>query len=162
MISNPQETAQHPGRDGSSAEPVGPVPEGFRQELVHLYEELDREIERLGVRCQLSGRCCRFDEWGHMLFVSWVEAKLLAAEPPSSARLTSGRCPYQVGNLCTAHARRPLGCRVFFCDPTYQEVMAELAERYHDRLKRLYLKYGLPWRYGPLHTMLAPWIDHGR
>ncbi len=132
------------------------VMDRFYADLFRLYAELDRELQALGVRCALSGRCCRFDEWGHRLYLTWPEARLLAQEPPPQKELHPGRCPYQVDNLCTAHARRPLGCRVYFCDPAYKPVMNDLAERYHQRLKQLFVRYGLPWRYGPLHAMLAP------
>ncbi len=53
-------------------------------ELRGLYEQLDSEVARLGPVCQLSGRCCRFREYGHTLFVSSLEVQF-SAQPRSRA-----------------------------------------------------------------------------
>jgi len=137
-----------------SSNRLQPLPEPFLQGLWRLYEAIDAELAQAGVRCELSGRCCRFSEYGHQLFVSMVEAWWLAQQPPPPGPITAERCPYQVGRRCTAHGRRPLGCRVFFCDPAYQARMQELAERYTKQLKELHIAHEVPWRYGPLHVML--------
>ena len=63
-------------------------------------------------------------------------------------------CPFQKGNLCTAREPRPLGCRVYYCDPAYQGRAAEITEEYLARLKRLADEYGLAWRYAPLQQFL--------
>ena len=59
-----------------------------------VYEELDREVARRGPVCQLSGRCCRFEEYGHTLFVSTAEVQLPARRGPATTRSArSGRRP---------------------------------------------------------------------
>ena len=64
-------------------------------------------------------------------------------------------CPWQDGRgLCTAREARPLGCRVFFCDPVYQEPGQEIAERAIRSLKRMVESLDLPWNYAPLHQHL--------
>jgi hypothetical protein len=132
-------------------------PAGFRAELQLLYGELDAEIRRLGPRCEISGRCCRFEEYGHTLFLSAPEAALLKADaPPPSRPLDDGStCPWQ-NNLgrCTARDARPLGCRIYHCDPTFQDAMPALGETYIGRLKELVNRLGLPWDYAPLHRHL--------
>ena len=72
-------------------------PGAFRAPLLALYAELDAEVARLAPVCQLSGRCCRFEEYGHTLFLSAPEAALLLAEaPPPSRPLDDGAtCPWQ-------------------------------------------------------------------
>ena len=91
--------------------------------LTAVYEELDREVASRGPVCQLSGRCCRFEEYGHTLFVSTAEVRyLLGFAPPPHGPLDEGAtCPWQDSQdpLYRAMAR-PLGCRVYYCDPTYQ------------------------------------------
>jgi hypothetical protein len=132
-------------------------PAGFRAELHMLYDDLDAEIRRLGPRCEISGRCCRFEEYGHTLFLSAPEAALLVADaPPPSRPLDDGSsCPWQ-NNLghCTARDARPLGCRIYHCDPTFQDAMPALGETYIGRLKELVNRLGLPWDYAPLHRHL--------
>ncbi|GEM_PF-823943 len=132
----------------------------IRADLIALYEALDRELARIGPRCEISGRCCRFAQYGHMLFLSTVEAEYLAeAPPPGDVARSSQQCPYQQGVLCTARERRPLGCRVFFCDPAYAPFMQEIAERYTRALKAIVAKHGREWCYGPLPAILKTVLE---
>ncbi len=141
----------------------------FREPLLAIYAALDGEIAALAPSCDLSGRCCRFEEFDHTLFLSSPEAALLIADAPAPSRpLDSGAtCPWQdARGLCTAREARPLGCRVFFCDPVYQEPGQELAERSIESLKRLVESLDLPWNYAPLHqhlhaagSLAAPALD---
>lgn len=126
-------------------------------EICALYEEVDAEVTRLGPICQLSGRCCRFKEFGHTLFVSTAEVRLLLERAPSPQRpLDQGEtCPWQdERGHCTARDCRPLGCRVYYCDPAYEPSAHELSERYIRQLKALTDKHGLPWNYAPLHRQV--------
>lgn len=137
----------------------------FRTPLHALYGELDAEIARLAPVCQLSGRCCRFEEFGHTLFLSAPEASLLLTEaPPPSRPIDAGAsCPWQdAKGLCTARDARPLGCRVYFCDPSYQPLVPGLSETFLGRLKRLVEALGLPWNYAPLHHHLRSAEAAGR
>src|SRR3954470_6636156 len=101
----------------------------LHQEILTLYREVDREVAAAGPVCVASGRCCRFKEYGHTLFISNLEAEvLLDAAPPYAKPVSGDFCPFQVDNLCTARGPRPLGCRVYFCDPAYQETGAAISE----------------------------------
>src|SRR3954466_1131721 len=103
----------------------------FRDALHAVYAELDAEVPGLGPRCELSGRCCRFAEYDHTLFLSAPEADLLLEEAPSPVRpLDAGEtCPWQDhAGRCTARGARPLGCRVYFCDPAFESHAPRLSE----------------------------------
>jgi Fe-S-cluster containining protein len=63
-------------------------------------------------------------------------------------------CPFQKDKLCTARDPRPLGCRVYYCDPAYQETGNQITEKYLHRLKELAQEHGVEWRYAPLHVFL--------
>lgn len=127
----------------------------LRRRVLELYQEVDAAIARAGPVCQLSGRCCRFREYGHVLFVSHLEAEvLLAGAPPYERPVSPDFCPFQKERLCQARDVRPLGCRIFYCDPSYQETGQMLMEEYLHRLKELTQAEGLPWRYAPLHVFL--------
>src|SRR5687767_4148795 len=95
-----------------------------RSDLLNLYAEIDAEIAAESPRCDASGRCCRFSEYGHTLFLSAVEGELLFEREPE---IGGGECPYQINQLCTARERRPLGCRTYFCDPKYAHRMPEIS-----------------------------------
>lgn len=132
-------------------------------QLPVLYEELGREIAAAAPVCELSGRCCRFREYGHTLFLSRAESQLLFQQPfAAEAPVDDSGCPYQVGALCTARERRPLGCRVYYCDPGYAGVGEELSERYLKRLKDLHDRHGAGWDYRPLVMFLREEKNSGR
>lgn len=127
----------------------------LRQRVLEVYAEAEREVAAAGPTCFASGRCCRFKEWGHVLYLSNLEAQLLlegAAAYPTP--VGADTCPHQRDNLCTARDVRPLGCRIYFCDPAYQEQSHAITERALARLKALAVEYTVEWRYAPLHHFL--------
>src|SRR5262249_31017871 len=94
MSDNPNQTDESAAVDGE-----------WQFELRAIYEQLDRVVARAGPVCELSGRCCRFDEYGHPLFVSTAEVRyLLAVAPPAQRPLDHGAtCPWQDSRgHCTA------------------------------------------------------------
>jgi Fe-S-cluster containining protein len=129
--------------------------ETLRRQVLELYKDVDRDVAAAGPVCVASGRCCRFKEYGHVLYISNLEADvLLNAAPAYETPVTSDFCPFQKGNLCTAREPRPLGCRVYYCDPNYQERAGEITEMYLRKLKDLAEANGVPWLYAPLHFFL--------
>jgi Fe-S-cluster containining protein len=130
--------------------------EFLRRQVLELYQEVDRAVATAGPVCIASGRCCRFKEYGHTLFLSNLEAEVLLhdAPPYDPQSVTPEFCPFQEGNLCTARDPRPLGCRVYYCDPNYQDTCNEISETYLRRLKELATAHEVPWRYAPLHHFL--------
>lgn len=142
----------------SATGPLKRLADEAREPLAALYRELDRAVSDLGPVCELSGRCCRFEEYGHTLFVSEAEAAVLIADAPAPVRpLDSGAtCPWQDSKgRCVAREARPLGCRVYFCDPGYEDHAPAISERFLGRLKALCDDRGWPWNYAPLHRHLA-------
>jgi Fe-S-cluster containining protein len=151
-------------------EPSAPVdraagPPPYCGELREIYARLDAEVARLAPVCRISGRCCRFGEYGHTLFLSAPEFEHLLREAPAPARaLDDGQtCPWQDQHgRCTAREARPLGCRVFFCDPAYQDAAPGLSEQYLAELRRLADRHRLSWSYAPLHRHLHAAREQGR
>jgi hypothetical protein len=153
--------ADHDSSTNGRAESQPP----YYGELREVYGALDAEVARLAPLCVVSGRCCRFSEYGHTLFLSEPEAEFLLTEAPEPCRALDGgaTCPWQdARGRCTARAARPLGCRVYFCDPAYQEAGALLSERFITCLKQLAGRHGLPWNYAPLHRHLHDRSDRVR
>jgi hypothetical protein len=127
----------------------------LRRRVLELYREVDEEVRAAGPVCVASGRCCRFKEYGHVLFLSNLEADvLLQGAPPYQTPASPDYCPFQEGKLCTAREPRPLGCRIYFCDPNYQDAMHAITEKALRRLKELAGEHGVAWRYAPLNAFL--------
>jgi hypothetical protein len=129
--------------------------EEIRHRVRELYREVDAAVAAAGPVCLASGRCCRFKEYGHVLFLSNLEADvLLEAAPAYEKPVSPDFCPFQKDRLCTAREPRPLGCRIYHCDPAYQESGNQITETFLKRLKELADEYGIEWRYAPLHYFL--------
>jgi Fe-S-cluster containining protein len=141
------------------------VARALANDLRSLYEQIDREVALIGPVCELSGRCCRFLEYGHTLFVSMAEVEyLLELAPPPVRPLDEGAsCPWQDSRgHCTARDARPLGCRIYHCDPTFQEEAHRLSEQFIRRMKKLSSNYAISWNYAPLHRHLQDEQQQGR
>jgi hypothetical protein len=129
--------------------------DGVRQDVLAVYAAADAAVSAAAPRCDASGRCCRFTEYGHTLFISAFEAELLLESAPLyKGPVSRDGCPFQVNGLCTARESRPLGCRIYFCDPTFQDRMIEITEEAIAALKRIADTHGTGWHYAPLHHFL--------
>ncbi|MFM7050620.1 MAG: hypothetical protein ACKOYN_00595 [Planctomycetota bacterium] len=124
--------------------------------------------------CLASGACCRFEEFGHRMYVSGLEAAFVvaridrarasrAANPlrildVADAR-SRGDCPYLRGGLCGEHEERPLGCRIFFCDKgpdgRAAEWQSDLYEALHADTIALHERLAIPYRYLEWREALA-------
>ncbi|MGL4420966.1 MAG: hypothetical protein ACRCZF_09910 [Gemmataceae bacterium] len=126
-----------------------------RERVEQVYARVDAAIAAAKPKCEASGRCCRFAEYGHTLFLSHFEAEILLESAPGYDQpVDRTGCPFQVGNRCTARAERPLGCRIYFCDPAFQEPAHELTESALKELKAIAEEFGTTWHYAPLHVHL--------
>ena len=126
----------------------------IRERIQAVYAEADRAVAAANPPCDASGRCCRFTEYGHTLFISQMEADyLLASAPAYEQPVSRDGCPFQVDGLCTTRVNRPLGCRVYFCDPAYETTTGlEISEQGIKALKQIAEELETGWRYAPLHV----------
>jgi hypothetical protein len=127
----------------------------LRVRVLEVYAAVVAAVAAAAPRCDASGRCCRFTEYGHTHFRSQFEAEILLETAPSYDRPVSrDGCPFQADNLCTARDERPLGCRIYFCDPAYQDTGRRITEEAVARLKGIADEFDTGWRYAPLHVFL--------
>ena len=127
----------------------------LRERVLGVYAEVDAAVAAAAPRCVASGKCCRFAEYGHTLFLSRFEADiLLEAAPKYATPVGREACPFQVNGLCTTRDPRPLGCRIYFCDEAYTETGNAITEAAVAKLKRLADEFDAPWEYAPLHHFL--------
>lgn len=120
---------------------------GFLSGLRDIYRLVDAAVALRAAVCLQDGICCRFDLVDHRLYLSAGELALLTERPPPRGPSGPGRCPYQVGSRCAARRRRPLGCRVFFCDPNETEWSHATCERFHREIRALHERRRLPYAY---------------
>lgn len=116
-----------------------------------LYARADDDIAAHRPICINRGACCKFGQFGHRLYVTEVELEYFATHEPAPSREVLKRddaCPYQVDGMCMARDHRPLGCRVFFCDPAARDWQGPLYERYLAELKQAGSDLGIDYRYG--------------
>ncbi len=122
-----------------------------RDAVAGVYARLQAEVESRRPACLASGRCCRFEEYGHRLYVTTLELAAFVAGSAWAEVDTRGwdgsGCPFQVAKLCGVHAIRPFGCRMFFCDATTTEWQNQQYERFHGELKRLHAALDVPYFY---------------
>src|SRR5215213_941730 len=96
-----------------------------RDDLPHaiadIYQRVQTEIDQRKPVCSISGRCCRFEEYGHRLFATTIELAVFVRQQGESHGTDDLRadwnglgCPFQVKGLCGVHAIRPFGCRIYF------------------------------------------------
>lgn len=121
------------------------------------YARLDADIAAQNPVCTNRGDCCKFDAFGHRLYVTDVELQyFLHHQRDAGLRaVTNGTCPYQIDGRCTARDHRPLGCRIFFCDPNAQAWQPPLYEQYLADLKRIGRDHGIDYRYTEWLTALS-------
>jgi Fe-S-cluster containining protein len=126
--------------------------------VAELYGSVEAEIAKRRPLCVVSGRCCRFEEFGHRLYVTTMELAAFVQEyrkKPVESRPTEGGCPFQHERLCSVHRFRPMGCRMFFCDASSTEWQNEHYEKFHARLKRLHETLAVPYAYLEWRSALA-------
>lgn len=121
-------------------------------DLERVYAQADQATANC--RCLGGGCCCKFDIFGHRLYVTTAELALLTQPAKPSLPAKPWRCAYQYGPRCTAYQRRPLGCRLFFCSDVDQQDRTELYERLHSAIKILHRTHCIPYTYAELTGLL--------
>ncbi|NNM87098.1 MAG: hypothetical protein HKL95_01105 [Phycisphaerae bacterium] len=150
--------------------------EEFLLAMASLYRRVDVDIAgRQGV-CIASGRCCRFEEYGHRLYVTQAELiyfyavslrpELDPAKNNSEAHTavlprTAGfplplyngdgefapGCPWQVQGMCSARSGRPLGCRIYFCDSGSRGWQGPVYEYWHQQITDMHVEFDIGYSY---------------
>jgi len=126
-----------------------PIPEAALRELQAIYDEVEAHLTGLGVQCRACGECCDFGRNDYRLYASEVERALVVARHGEPHLTPEGRCGFLVAGRCSIHASRPLGCRIFFCDPAHKPREQDLYHAYMSRLHTLTDRLHLPWNYAP-------------
>lgn len=125
-------------------------------EVVILYQYLEKELTQLNPGCKRCGTCCNFSTFDHVLYASSIEINFITqnVEVPDF-NVSDNICPFLKDNQCSIRDFRTLGCRVFYCNPHYKEVLNDVYEKYYQMIKDLSGKYNTQWKYLPFLNQLA-------
>ncbi len=140
-------------RDAAGRQEVG-------ERLRGLLDQIDQQVGLSGFACEQSGRCCRFESFGHRLYMTGLEVAWFRLLVGATPVFESGGsmplpvidpkrdgCPYQVDGACSVHGDRPFACRVFFCQAGSGDWQAQRYEAFQNEMKHLHEELGLPYRY---------------
>ena len=133
-----------------------------------------RDVRASRPVCTASGRCCDFARTGHDLFVTGLEVAWTLDRIPTDRAIgggdidtaeSRGDCPFLIADgsisRCGVHPARPMGCRVYFCDPTREQFVQDLAERGASLVREMHDRFGIPYVYAEWRALLRCFIDAG-
>src|SRR4051794_15357663 len=108
------------------------VPDAALAELRDLYARMAGELEPVRRHCATRGLCCNFSATGHMLYVTGLEAAEMSRSnlQPDQTQADAGSCPFLRGKLCGIREQRAIGCRIFYCDTTFEEERNAVYEKF--------------------------------
>lgn len=125
-------------------------------ELRTLYQRLEKELTQLNPGCNGCGTCCNFSSFDHVLYASNTEIDFITRNVNvPDFNVTDNICPFLKDNQCSIRDFRTLGCRVFYCNLGYKEVLNDVYEKYYQKIKDLSEKYNTQWKYLPFLHQLA-------
>jgi len=129
--------------------------------MAQFYDDLSEDIAHRPGVCRQRGICCQFDARdGHCLYVTALEVCFyLSQQAPAPAN--SNLCPHLIDGLCTVREVRPLGCRVYYCDPAAQDWQGPITETYLARLRTLHDEFSVPYFYADWLVVLEALRAHG-
>ncbi|MGQ0613402.1 MAG: hypothetical protein ACT4PV_06675, partial [Planctomycetaceae bacterium] len=82
--------------------------------LREIYARAEAEVAtRPELVCERSGRCCRFREAGHELWLTRVEYDEMVARGGPPAPGDGSVCPWLRDGLCSNREGRALACRTY-------------------------------------------------
>ncbi len=119
--------------------------------IADTYARVQAEIDARRPICEISGRCCRFESYGHRLFVTTAEMAAFVAQLPSPSPAIADwdgtGCLFQVAGRCGVHGIRPFGCRIYFCDATSTQWQQDQYERFHAEIRAVHERLEIPYFY---------------
>jgi hypothetical protein len=125
------------------------VPAAAFESLQECYAQLAAALQQYQRHCIARGHCCNFAATGHRLYVTDLEAAFMAESgvEPNSELAARGICPFLKGQLCGVRDHRAIGCRIYFCDTTYEEERNALYEKCLTRVREIEAAHGIAHNY---------------
>ncbi len=127
--------------------------------MKEFYAELDHRISVRQPTCWNQGLCCRFGEFGHRLYVTALEACYYLSGNYQRPLIIGDACPHAYDKACHARDHRPMGCRIFFCDPATRDWQGPLTEEFLARLRKMHDQLGVCYFYADWMKVLQALED---
>ena len=118
------------------------------------YTDIDRQVAERQPTCWNKGQCCQFGAFGHRLYVTALEAVCYLAGGSAIPPITDDVCPHAVGGVCQARDRRPMGCRIFYCDPSAGDWQGPMTETGLATLRTMHEPFDVPYFYADWMAVL--------
>jgi hypothetical protein len=146
-----------------STDLISTVPEAALVELREIYARLATALEPYRRHCDMRGVCCDFAKCGHMLYVTGLEAAemIKSGVAPDPALAEDGKCPFLRGNQCGIRDHRAIGCRIYYCDKTYNDERNALCEKYLREAREIEARYGIEHSYMAITNIVFAEAKHG-
>lgn len=119
------------------------------QRIKDIYDALGQAVTAKGPTCWTSGKCCNFNAYGHLLYVTGLEIAWYCRQIEQIPGVIDLKapCPFQFDGLCSTHAIRPLGCRVYFCQKGTEDWQQDVYEQFQQQLISLHKDYDITYAY---------------
>lgn len=128
------------------------VPEQAVLELREVYARMNAALQPFRRSCAARGHCCNFAKTGHMLYVTDLEAAEMSrcGLEPDAAQAANGTCPYLRDSKCGAREHRGLGCRIYYCDGTYEAERNDVYEAALKEIRAIEARHAMEHHYRPV------------
>jgi hypothetical protein len=122
------------------------------EELRGVYARMNAALQPFRRHCAARGDCCNFTKTGHMLYVTDLEAAEMArcGLEPVESQAAGGTCPYLRDSKCGAREHRGLGCRIYYCDGTYETERNDVYEAALKEIRAIEARHGIEHKYRPV------------
>lgn len=131
-----------------------------------MVDEAERAVRARRPLCLSGGACCRFERFGHQLWMSGLEVAWCLRQLPTAPGASEvedavrrGDCPFLRDGACGVHWARPLGCRAYFCDGAGEGWQEALLESWHGRVRALHERLQVPYRYDEWRRLLRVFAE---
>ncbi len=131
-----------------------------------MVDEAEQAVRARRPLCLSGGACCRFERFGHQLWMSGLEVAWCLRQLPKVPHASEvedavrrGDCPFLRDGACGVHWARPLGCRAYFCDGAGEGWQEALLESWHGRVRALHERLQVPYRYDEWRRLLRVFAE---
>lgn len=123
--------------------------------MAQFYARADTLIAAQPGTCWNKADCCHFGHFGHRLYVTALEVCYYLGHVSDLDPAAEDSCPHAVAGRCRVRLFRPLGCRIFYCDPQAAGWQGPVTEALLGELRTLHGRLDVPYFYADWMAVLS-------